>query len=199
MVPGDGGGGVVQEQLAELTARFRPNIVVRGARPYAEDHWYAISVMSDGSGEEKTLRLTAYKPCNRCGVVNVHTVKQAATASTPQSNDSRSYAHFWHAQPDVGRASTGAFPHAGTVSTQSGRRHASSWHPVCPTRRGRKGVLSAHAVSPCLLSSHFCGPHRGMCCSAHCTASTRRRARHRGLRQGAARWVRFVYRGRSTC
>jgi uncharacterized protein YcbX len=56
-----------EESLADLNARmaapipmnrFRPNLVVRGAAPYAEDGWRAISV------GETTLRWI--KPCTRC-------------------------------------------------------------------------------------------------------------------------------------
>ena len=56
-----------EESLADLNARmtapipmnrFRPNIVVRGAAPYAEDGWRTITV------GETTLRWI--KPCTRC-------------------------------------------------------------------------------------------------------------------------------------
>jgi uncharacterized protein YcbX len=56
-----------EESLADLNARmaapipmnrFRPNIVVRGAEPYAEDHWKALAI------GETTLRWI--KPCTRC-------------------------------------------------------------------------------------------------------------------------------------
>ena len=56
-----------EESLADLNARmaapipmnrFRPNIVVRGAAPYAEDGWRTIAV------GETTLRWI--KPCTRC-------------------------------------------------------------------------------------------------------------------------------------
>lgn len=40
--------------------RFRPNLVVRGAEPYAEDHWRKIRV-----GE---LTLDVVKPCSRCAI-----------------------------------------------------------------------------------------------------------------------------------
>lgn len=44
-------------------ARFRPNIVVSGTEPYAEDGWGSIAIGS------ATLRLV--KPCGRCSVVTV--------------------------------------------------------------------------------------------------------------------------------
>lgn len=56
-----------EESLADLNARlaepipmnrFRPNLVVRGAAPYAEDHWRTLTV------GDTTLRWI--KPCKRC-------------------------------------------------------------------------------------------------------------------------------------
>ena len=56
-----------EESLADLNARmgapipmnrFRPNIVVRGAAPYAEDYWKSLAI------GETTLRWI--KPCTRC-------------------------------------------------------------------------------------------------------------------------------------
>ena len=56
-----------EESLADLNARmgapipmnrFRPNLVVRGAAPYAEDHWKTLAI-----GE---TMLRWIKPCTRC-------------------------------------------------------------------------------------------------------------------------------------
>jgi uncharacterized protein len=56
-----------EESLADLNARmgapipmirFRPNLVVRGALPYAEDHWKTLTI-----GD---TRLRWIKPCKRC-------------------------------------------------------------------------------------------------------------------------------------
>lgn len=44
-------------------ARFRPNIVVRGCPPFAEDDWRTLSI--DG------LTLDVVKPCDRCAVTTV--------------------------------------------------------------------------------------------------------------------------------
>ena len=58
---------ISEESLADLNARlaepvemrrFRPNLVVRGAGPYAEDEWDRFRI-----GE---LELRAVKPCARC-------------------------------------------------------------------------------------------------------------------------------------
>ncbi len=43
--------------------RFRPNIVVRGCEPYAEDTWRAIRIGS--------LRFYVVKPCERCPITTV--------------------------------------------------------------------------------------------------------------------------------
>ena len=52
----------------DLMARFRPNIVVRGGAAFDEDRWTTLT-----SDTSPPLVLRAYKPCNRCGVVNVDT------------------------------------------------------------------------------------------------------------------------------
>ena len=59
-------------------ARFRPNVVVRGCPAFAEDGWKTLQVV-DNSTQPLTLR--AFKPCNRCGVVNVDTVRIDDTIS----------------------------------------------------------------------------------------------------------------------
>ena len=53
-------------------SRFRPNVVVRGCPAFAEDGWKTLQVV-DKSAQPLTLQ--AFKPCNRCGVVNVDTVR----------------------------------------------------------------------------------------------------------------------------
>ena len=58
----------------ELTARFRPNIVISGAPAFEEDHWTTLRTASgSASGCAPPLLLRAFKPCNRCGIVNVDT------------------------------------------------------------------------------------------------------------------------------
>lgn len=58
---------VSEDSLADLNGRmaspipanrFRPNVVVKGAEPYAEDHWQRLSI-----GE---MRFRWVKPCTRC-------------------------------------------------------------------------------------------------------------------------------------
>jgi len=44
-------------------ARFRPNLVVRGCEPYAEDHWKRICI-----GE---IEFRVVKPCSRCAITTV--------------------------------------------------------------------------------------------------------------------------------
>ena len=53
-------------------ARFRPNVVVRGCPAFAEDGWKTLQVVENSA---LPLTLRAFKPCNRCGVVNVDTVR----------------------------------------------------------------------------------------------------------------------------
>jgi uncharacterized protein YcbX len=43
--------------------RFRPNIVITGAEPFAEDHWQAIRINQQ--------RFDLVKPCDRCAVTMV--------------------------------------------------------------------------------------------------------------------------------
>jgi uncharacterized protein YcbX len=47
--------------------RFRPNIVVEGCEPWAEDNWEKLAVgeQQDGSGQ---VQLSSVKPCARCTV-----------------------------------------------------------------------------------------------------------------------------------
>jgi uncharacterized protein YcbX len=44
-------------------ARFRPNLVVSGSEPYAEDHWARIRIGS--------MELQLVKPCSRCSITTV--------------------------------------------------------------------------------------------------------------------------------
>jgi len=57
------------DDLAERTpaqirmSQFRPNLVITGCEPYAEDHWKRIRIGS--------LELALVKPCSRCVMVNL--------------------------------------------------------------------------------------------------------------------------------
>jgi uncharacterized protein YcbX len=69
-------------QKLDLMARFRPNVVVRGGAAFEEDQWSTLTMpqaqTTGGSLLATTtppLMLRAYKPCNRCGVINVDTVR----------------------------------------------------------------------------------------------------------------------------
>ncbi|PNW78633.1 hypothetical protein CHLRE_09g389089v5 [Chlamydomonas reinhardtii] len=70
---------VTQAALADLNTklaeplpmnRFRPNIEVAGASPWAEDTWRDIDVACGADG--RTLRLTFVKPCSRCKVTTIN-------------------------------------------------------------------------------------------------------------------------------
>ena len=66
------------DELQELTARLRPNVVVRGTgAAYTEDHWDWVRALPGsgvgGTEPEAGLLLRGFQLCNRCGVVNVHT------------------------------------------------------------------------------------------------------------------------------
>lgn len=52
-----------QGQAPVGMARFRPNIVVNGLQPYAEDGWQTLRIGS--------LIFTNFKPCARCKIVNL--------------------------------------------------------------------------------------------------------------------------------
>ncbi|MCG7942314.1 MAG: MOSC domain-containing protein, partial [Candidatus Thiodiazotropha taylori] len=43
--------------------RFRPNLVVSGSPPYAEDRWARIRI--------GTMELSLVKPCSRCSITTV--------------------------------------------------------------------------------------------------------------------------------
>jgi uncharacterized protein len=73
-----------EESLADLNARmaspipmnrFRPNLVVRGAAPYAEDAWKTITI------GETTLRWI--KPCTRCVATTTDQQTGARTSREP--------------------------------------------------------------------------------------------------------------------
>lgn len=55
----------LNSRLAEPVSmlRFRPNLVVAGTEPYAEDGWREIEVGA--------MRLRVVKPCARCSIVTV--------------------------------------------------------------------------------------------------------------------------------
>lgn len=51
--------------------RFRPNVVVNGAAPHAEDEWTQLVVEASGERGEGEIRLDVVKPCARCSIVPV--------------------------------------------------------------------------------------------------------------------------------
>jgi len=80
--------GQTQESLADLNARlaargaapvgmerFRPNVVVAGAPPYAEDGWRAL--------EANGVALALVKPCARCVITTVDPARGAAAGPEP--------------------------------------------------------------------------------------------------------------------
>jgi molybdenum cofactor sulfurtransferase len=61
------------EPWVTFVARFRPNIVLEGlcgGQPYAEDSWGMLTV-ADAGADTPPIYLQSFKPCNRCGAVNV--------------------------------------------------------------------------------------------------------------------------------
>jgi hypothetical protein len=71
-----------EASLAELNGRldspvpmdrFRPNLVVRGGTPYAEDGWHHLRIGS--------IAFEACKPCSRCVMI---TIDQATAAPSPE-------------------------------------------------------------------------------------------------------------------
>ncbi|MEM9190701.1 MAG: MOSC N-terminal beta barrel domain-containing protein [Myxococcota bacterium] len=69
--------------------RFRPNLVVDGDEPYAEDHWTAL--------EAEAMRFRAVKRCSRCKVTTIDPATGAAgkeplrTLATYRTIDSKVY------------------------------------------------------------------------------------------------------------
>jgi uncharacterized protein YcbX len=72
----------VQQPHEELTVdmrRFRPNIVVKGAKePHEEDHWQKVKVFSPSKGDtssatpaEREVVLHVALPCERCTIPNI--------------------------------------------------------------------------------------------------------------------------------
>lgn len=68
---------ISQESLDDLNSRladpvsilrFRPNLVIKGCKPFAEDHWNTLTIhTSDGP-----LQLDCTHPCARCAIPGLH-------------------------------------------------------------------------------------------------------------------------------
>jgi uncharacterized protein len=80
-----------EESLADLNQRtevpipmdrFRPNLVVRGATPYAEDHWNHVRVGG--------MRLGHIKPCTRCAI----TMTDQQTGVRPSKDPLRALSRY---------------------------------------------------------------------------------------------------------
>ncbi|HLZ64173.1 MAG TPA: MOSC N-terminal beta barrel domain-containing protein [Ktedonosporobacter sp.] len=55
--------------------RFRPNLVIAGAQPFAEDNWHVIQI------HHHTFHIV--KPCDRCAITTVDPVKGIMTGKEP--------------------------------------------------------------------------------------------------------------------
>jgi hypothetical protein len=69
-----------EEGLADLNARletpvpmnrFRPNVVVKGCEPFAEDTWKRIRIGEAGAEQGRSVELAVVKPCARCVVTTI--------------------------------------------------------------------------------------------------------------------------------
>ena len=69
-----------EESLGDLNARldepvpmnrFRPNIVVRGCEPFAEDTWSRIRIGEARAESGRSVELAVVKPCARCVVTTI--------------------------------------------------------------------------------------------------------------------------------
>jgi uncharacterized protein YcbX len=69
-----------EESLADLNARletpvpmnrFRPNVVVKGCEPFAEDTWTRIRIGEAGAEQGRSVELAIVKPCARCVVTTI--------------------------------------------------------------------------------------------------------------------------------
>lgn len=98
-------------------ARFRPNLVLEGASPWAEDDWQALSV----SG----LEIQLPKPCARCVVINTDQIT-GAVAPAPL----RTLAGFRR------RGSEGAMFGVNGVHSGAGRLRVGDTVRVTPTPAG---------------------------------------------------------------
>jgi uncharacterized protein YcbX len=70
--------------------RFRPNLVVTGDRPFAEDHWQTLTI--------NAVEFVLAKPCERCIVT---TTDQTTGDRHPMKEPLRTLQTFRH-QPDQG-------------------------------------------------------------------------------------------------
>jgi uncharacterized protein YcbX len=80
-----------EESLADLNERteapipmerFRPNVVVRGAAPYAEDHWKRVRIGG--------MILRHIKPCTRCAI----TMTDQQTGARPSKDPLRALSQY---------------------------------------------------------------------------------------------------------
>ncbi len=69
-----------EESLADLNARlespvpmnrFRPNVVVKGCEPFAEDTWSRIRIGEACAEQGRSVELAVVKPCARCVVTTI--------------------------------------------------------------------------------------------------------------------------------
>jgi uncharacterized protein YcbX len=62
-----------QGEAALPLNRFRPNFVVAGAGPYAEDSWKSLKIGGGGGGEGQGdgIPFEAVRPCSRCKVTTI--------------------------------------------------------------------------------------------------------------------------------
>ena len=125
---------------------FRPNIVVRGARPFEEDHWRRVVIGGD-------TELAVVKPCSRCSIVTINTATGKYSADM-QPNRALKAFHARDDKPYFGQNAVQLAPSGTPLGLPPSTRPAHSpqvaWLSGCPSASPstRRRLISLNERNP---------------------------------------------------